>query len=168
MNQDMSVGCGEGFLNIRVGAIIFQDGKILMVTNDRVDYYYSIGGRIKMGETAQEAIVREVYEETGYIMSVDRLGFIHENYFYGDAKSNKDKLIYEISFYFIMNVPKDFYPITQSTTEDHDQETYFWTDLKTSAKLYPEFFKTHDLVNSQSVIHLVTDQRKKRMNTYKG
>ena len=161
MNQDMSVVCGDGILNIRVGAIIIKDGRILMVSNDRVNYYYSIGGRIKMGETAQEAIIREVYEETGCSMSIKQLGFIHENYFYGDAKLNKDKLIYEISFYFIMNVPKDFYPITQSTTEDHDQETYFWTDLKTSAKLYPEFFKTHDLVNSQSVIHLVTDQRKR-------
>lgn len=161
MNQDMSVVCGEGILNIRVGAIIIQDGKILMVSNDRVDYYYSIGGRIKMGETAQEAIVREVYEETGYTMSINHLGFIHENYFYGDSKSNKEALIYEISFYFIMNVPPEFHPITQSTTEDHDQETYSWINPHTSATIYPEFFKTHELIHSHGVIHLCTDQRKR-------
>ena len=162
MNQDMSVVCGDGILNIRVGAIIIKDGRILMVSNDRVNYYYSIGGRIKMGETAQEAIIREVYEETGCSMSIKQLGFIHENYFYGDGKSNKDKLIYEISYYFIMNVPHEFQPITQSMTEDHHVETYAWIDPHTSSLIYPEFFKTHDLIHPQGVVHLVTDQRNHR------
>ena len=40
MNKDMCVVCDDGILNIRVGAIIMKDGKILMVGNDR-DYLYS-------------------------------------------------------------------------------------------------------------------------------
>ena len=43
MNKDMCVACDDGILNIRVGAIIMKDGKILMVGNDR-DYLYSVGG----------------------------------------------------------------------------------------------------------------------------
>ena len=43
MNKDMCVVCDDGILNIRVGAIIMKDGKILMVGNDR-DYLYSVGG----------------------------------------------------------------------------------------------------------------------------
>ena len=31
-------------------------------------YLYSVGGRIRMGETAEEAVVREVLEETGVLM----------------------------------------------------------------------------------------------------
>ena len=50
MNKDMCVVCDDGILNIRVGAIIRKDGKILMVGNDR-DYLYSVGGRVKFGET---------------------------------------------------------------------------------------------------------------------
>ena len=61
----MCVSCDDGVLNIRVGAIIIKDGKVLMVGNERADYLYSVGGRIKFGETAEEAIVREVLEETG-------------------------------------------------------------------------------------------------------
>ena len=46
MNKDMCVVCDDGFLNIRAGAIIMKDGKLLMVSNDR-DYLYSVGGRVK-------------------------------------------------------------------------------------------------------------------------
>ena len=96
MNKDMTVACDTGLINIRVGAIILKDGKFLMVGNDRADYLYSVGGRIKFGETAEEAVVREVYEETGIKMEIDRLGFVNENYFYGDDEMNLGKLIYEI------------------------------------------------------------------------
>ena len=88
MNQDMAVQCDNGLINIRVGAIILKDGKLLMVGNRRSNYLYSVGGRIKFGETAEQAVVREVFEETGVKMEIDRLGFVHENYFYGDAPTN--------------------------------------------------------------------------------
>lgn len=38
MNRDMSVQCENGIINIRVGAIILKDGKLLMVGNNRSDY----------------------------------------------------------------------------------------------------------------------------------
>ena len=65
MNHDMTVPCEEGLINLRVGAIIMKNGKILMVGNDRADYLYSVGGRIKFGETSEEAVIREVYEYDG-------------------------------------------------------------------------------------------------------
>ena len=49
MNSDMTVPCDQGFINIRVGAIILKDGKFLMVGNERSDYLYSVGGRVKFG-----------------------------------------------------------------------------------------------------------------------
>ena len=76
---DLCVPCGEGILNIRVGAIIVKDGKALMVKCGFADYCYSVGGRIKFGETAEQAVLREVFEETGVRMTVDRLGFVSES-----------------------------------------------------------------------------------------
>lgn len=52
MNYDMTVPCKEGLINLRVGAIIMKNGKILMVGNDSTDYLYSVGGRINFGETS--------------------------------------------------------------------------------------------------------------------
>lgn len=161
MNRDMSVPCEEGILNIRVGAIILRDGKFLMVGNNgRPEYLYSVGGRIKFGETAEEAVKREVLEETGYELEIDRLGFVHENYFYGDAPTNFGKLIYEISFFFYMKVPDDFEPECNSSTEDDSDEFLRWITPDEPVKYFPEFFR-HELKNpTDSVKHFVTDGRK--------
>ena len=159
MNQDMCVPCDDGILNIRVGAIIMKDGKILMVGNERSNYLYSVGGRIKFGETAEEAIVREVYEETGVKMEIDRLGFVHENYFYGDATTNLGKLIYEISFFFYMKVPNDFTPISDSFTEDNSREFLKWISPNEDIKIYPEFFKTELMNPTDAIRHFVKDER---------
>lgn len=161
MKKDMCVACDDGILNIRVGAIIMQDRKILMVGNERADYLYSVGGRIQFGETAEEAIVREVLEETGVKMEVDRLGFVHENYFYGDAPSKQGKLVYEISLFFYMKVPRDFAPVSVSFTEDNSKEYLRWVSLDENRKAYPEFFRT-ELRNPTDVVkYFVTDGRSK-------
>ena len=161
MKKDMCLACDDGILNIRVGAIIMQDRKILMVGNDRADYLYSVGGRIKFGETAEEAVVREVLEETGVKMEIGRLGFVHENYFYGDAPSKQGKLVYEISLYFYMMVPHDFTPVSQSFTEDNSKEYLRWVSLDENEKMYPEFFRT-ELRNPTDVVkYFVTDGRSK-------
>lgn len=154
--QDLAVSMEDGILNIRVGAIIMRDHKILMVGNKRSDYLYSVGGRIKFGETAEEAVIREVMEETGVKMEVDRLGFVHENFFVGDAATNAGRKIYEISFFFFMKVPVDFEPVCSSFTEDGQEEQLEWIDIDTDRMYYPDFFR-NELVNlSQGVKHFVT------------
>ena len=154
MKQDMCVTCDDGILNIRVGAILMKDGRILMVGNERSNYLYSVGGRIKFGETAEEAVVREVLEETGVKLEVDRLGFVHENYFYGDAPTNLGKLIYEISFYFYMKVPSNFAPVSDSFTEDSSKEFLRW-----DIKMYPTFFRTELKNPTDTVKYFMNDER---------
>ncbi len=158
MNKDMCVVCDDGILNIRAGAIIMKDGKLLMVGDDR-DYLYSVGGRLKFGETAEEAVVREVFEETGVKMEIDRLGFVHENYFYGDAPYNLNKLIYEISFFFYMKVPDTFAPVSESFTEDNSKEHLVWVSPDENIKIYPDFFRTELKNPTDTVKHFTTDGR---------
>ena len=159
MGSDMTVQCDDGLINIRVGAIILKDGKLLMVGNQRSNYLYSVGGRIKFGETAEQAVVREVYEETGVKMEIDRLGFIHENYFSDNVKLGVDKLIYEISFFFYMKVPDDFSPKCDSFTDGGAKEFLKWISLSDEQKIYPDFFKTELQNPHPGVRHFVTDER---------
>lgn len=159
MGTDMTVQCANGIINVRVGAIIMQNGKVLMVSNKRNDYFYSVGGRIQFGETAEQAVVREVMEETGVKMDIDRLGFIHENYFYGDAPTNFGKLIYEISFFFYMKVPSDFTFHCDSFTEDGSEEYLTWVSPHDECKMFPDFFKTELDCPQNGVKHLITDER---------
>lgn len=156
MKHDLCVKMEEGILNIRVGAIIMKDDRFLMVENDRFDHLYSVGGRIKFGETAEEAVVREVFEETGRKMEIDRLGFIHENFFPGDSLKKQGNIVHEISFFFYMNVPTDFEPVCDSFTEDGDKERLVWIRADHQKKYYPEFFKTELANPSKDVKHYVT------------
>ena len=142
MKPDMCIPCAEGFVNIRVGAIIIKGGKLLMVGNRDVDYLYSVGGRIQFGETAAQAVIREVEEETGVTMEIERLGFVEENYFYADTPSKMGKLIYEIGYYFYMKVPEDFSPVCRSFTADDQQEFLRWVDPTAGIRMFPEFFAT--------------------------
>ena len=160
MKEDMCVACGDGLLNIRVGAIIQKGDRILMVGNEQVDYLYSVGGRLKFGETAEEAVIREVLEETGTKMEIDRLGFVQENYFYGDTPSRLGKLIYEISLYFYMRVPEHWSPACESFTEEGSKERLRWVSLDEDRKLFPDFFRTELRHPTKTVKHLVSDGRK--------
>lgn len=158
-NKDMCISCEDGILNIRAGAIIMKDGKILMVGNKKIDYLYSVGGRIKFGETAEEAVVREVLEETGVKLEIDRLGFIWESYFYGDAPANRGKLIYEISFFFYMKVPDNFEPISESFMEDSSEEYLKWISPNENVKIFPNFFRTELKNPTDTVKHFLNDER---------
>lgn len=158
-NKDMCVRCGEGVINIRVGAIITKDNHVLMVRNNRDNFFYSVGGRIQFGETAEQAVKREVREELGFEMEIDRLGFICEAYFYGTIGDKQERLIYEPAFYFYMIVPDDFELESKTFLEDGSPEYLEWVPFDTEKTVYPEFFKT-DLNNpSRETKYIVADER---------
>lgn len=61
---------------IAVGAIVIDKGALLLVKRDREPARgeWSLpGGRVEVGETLREALVREVREETGVDVDVDGL-----------------------------------------------------------------------------------------------
>ena len=159
MGKDMTVPCDEGIINIRVGAIILKDGKFLMVGSDRNDYLYSVGGRLQFGETSEEAVVREVYEETGVKMEVDRLGFVSEVYFYGDAEANRGKMIYEVSYYYYMKVPEGFEPVSGDFEDGGSTEHLRWVTPGDEIRLFPTFFKDELRHPENAVKYFLRDDR---------
>lgn len=62
---DLTFATKTGVFNLRVGALMIHEQKILMVTNDLDHYYYSVGGRVRMNETLECAVVREVLRRQG-------------------------------------------------------------------------------------------------------
>ncbi|MBQ3261833.1 MAG: NUDIX domain-containing protein [Oscillospiraceae bacterium] len=159
MGKDLCIDYDGGVVNIRVGAIIMRDGSFLMVGNPNFDYLYSVGGRIRFGETAEEAVVREVREETGRDMEIDRLGFVTEDFFLGDSPAKMGKLIYELGYYFYMKTPADFAPVCESFTEDGQEEFLQWVMPDTPIKIYPDFFRTELNHPTDSVKFFTNDDR---------
>lgn len=80
MEYDCGFSKENKWFRYRAAAIIVEDGCVLFAGNELEDYFYSIGGGVHMGETAEDAVKREVFEETGVAYDVDRLAVIHENF----------------------------------------------------------------------------------------
>ena len=61
-------------------AIIVQDGRILLTVNsdDQGDFYLLPGGGQKHGETLHETLKREVLEETGWTVTVEKLLLVRD------------------------------------------------------------------------------------------
>lgn len=157
--SDLTLPVDGGYLNLRVGAIIIRDGKILMVKNTAANYCYSVGGRIRFGETAEDAVRRETAEETGAALEIDRPGFLHENFFYSDAPQNYGALIQEISVFFYMKTPADFTPVCRSVSGGGAKETLVWISPADDILCYPAFLKTAPPEPAPEMRHIVTDER---------
>ena len=159
MAQDICVPVGDGYINVRVGAIIIKDGKLLMVGNDAADYCYSVGGRSQLGESAEDALRRELREETGCALEIDRLGFVHEDFFWGDSGDKRGKLIHELGFYFYMKTPADFAPDSSRLVEEGRGERLEWIAPDTEKTIFPAFFRMVLTDSRPGVRHIVTDER---------
>jgi len=63
-----------------VRAIVVKDNKLLVMHRNKFghEYYTLIGGGIDHGETAEQALHREVMEETGVSIANPRLVFVEE------------------------------------------------------------------------------------------
>ena len=61
--MDISFKAENEKFNYRVCAIMLNDGKILAMRDEGVPYFYLPGGRVKLGEAAEDAIIREITGE---------------------------------------------------------------------------------------------------------
>ena len=99
--MDISFVVENEKFNYRVCAMIISNGEILAMHDDRSPYYYLPGGRVGMGETAENAVVRELYEELGIKAKIIRPLWLNQGFFTEDV----DGLRYhELCLYFLMDV----------------------------------------------------------------
>ena len=88
--MDISFKTDNEKFNYRVCAMIISDGKILAMHNERTPYYYLPGGRVKIGEAAENAVIREIREELGVTPKIVRPVWLNQAFFTEDV----DKLHY--------------------------------------------------------------------------
>ena len=62
-------------------AIIIENGKILVMFRNKEGskYFTLVGGRLNEGETTEQALIREIKEETGLNITSSRLVYIEEH-----------------------------------------------------------------------------------------
>lgn len=162
--NDCGFSIGEGRFRYRAAAIIVENGYVLFAGNEKSDYLYSVGGAVQMGETAEDAVRREVREETGVEYEIDHLAVIHENFFFEDDGSSDTSYCHEIAFYFMMK-PRGSMDLHSNSYTQGVKESMHWisvTELDAHRAAYPTFLKDYLLSGHTGLIHIVTDERESR------
>ncbi len=96
---------------------VVHDGKLLVVQMRHTGKFWFPGGALEKGETLEECVKREVWEETGVDIEVIELLHFKEVFFYYDPE---DSAFHNFSFFYLCR------PLTLETTDEHimdDEET---------------------------------------------
>lgn len=151
----------DNWFRYRAAAIIIEDNCVLFAGNENEDYLYSIGGGVHMGEAAEDAVKREVYEETGVNYDIDRLAVIHENFFNESNGVLRGLNCHEICFYFLMK-PRGSKELNSNSCSFGAREEMHWIPIEDldKYKAFPSFLKDYLSQEHTGVEHIVTDDRK--------
>ena len=99
--MDITFDTDEGRFNYRVCAMMLDRERILAMHDERSPYWYLPGGRVRMGERAEDAVLREVREELGIEARILRPLWLSQSFFTEDV----DRADYhELCLYFLLDV----------------------------------------------------------------
>lgn len=135
----------EGRFYYCVRAIIIRNGKLLVMRDEVSPHYYLCGGKVCMGETAEEAVLREVREELGIDAEIDRPLYFCQNFF---TEKVKNERYHEIGLYFLLKIKDGELTEEEFTIKEGKHTLSFrWLPLGRLKDefFYPEFIKSEIL-----------------------
>ncbi|NLJ64849.1 MAG: NUDIX domain-containing protein [Christensenellaceae bacterium] len=141
--MDISFLIDNSKFNYRVCAVIINDNKILAMKDERSPYYYLPGGRVQIGEKAEDAVIREVKEELEIDAKIIRPLWLNQGFFEEDV----DKIMFhEICVYFLIDISHTNILEKGSRfilREHHNKHEFEWLEFENLNDLYfyPIFLK---------------------------
>jgi 8-oxo-dGTP diphosphatase len=119
-------------------ALITRGDELLLVSNEG-KIWYTPGGRLNPGESLQDCLRREVYEETGLHVKVGNLVHVFE---YWEAEHRRHK----VECYFLAELEAGELDGAWKDIDGPVSQIRFFSpaDLKDGALVYPEFLKDGD------------------------
>lgn len=151
-NFKVMIKAENQMINIVVRAILIEDGKLVVVKWDepRNDppgkIGILVGGRVEYGEELSEALIREVKEETGVDVQIEKLVYTYQQ-IYVSRRSGME--VHELAWFFLVSPinPGDEACPNDSIVPNPDHETIFNSRIPITHKelsfIYPLFLRDH-------------------------
>lgn len=108
-SEQIHIRTGGGVFVYRVAGIARDGDRVLLHRMDGDEIWALPGGRARMGETAAEALAREMSEELGADVAVGKVMWLVENFFEGHLYDDAGIPHHEIGVYMAMTLPDEFY-----------------------------------------------------------
>lgn len=125
--MDLTIDIGDYRLNVRAAALIIHNNKILTHRNINKDHYCIPGGRIEIGESSEETVKREIQEELGKKIKIEKYITTIENFFeYEGKKYHEIYFLYKAEFKNEEDKKIDY---KMQNKEGKDYLQYHWLDL---------------------------------------
>ena len=141
--MDINFKNEAGEFKYRVVGILFDDdGRVLIQRVAENPFYCLPGGRVELGESSKEAVQRELEEELGFEVKVERPLFNLENFF---TRANGSK-VHEIGVFFKVTssvAPKEDWQVVENDKGELKTLRYKWVTLEEIANedVRPAFLK---------------------------
>ena len=119
-------------------AIIVEDGKLALIHNGKRNYYMFPGGGIEAGESHEEALIREVREESGLVVIQESIRG------YGSALRLSKSNVFENTIF-------------------EQENFYYWCEVQETAEA-PEY-DVHDIEEQYSLVYLTPEEAVRRNRT---
>lgn len=164
MQYDCGFDIGNYHYRFRAGGLLVKDGKILFVKTKFGDYYYVVGGGVKLGESTEAAIIREFAEETSIQADIKRLAVVCENFFDGHGGIIEGKDCHTLEFYYLLSTKDD---VNKIPTETDEGEKLVWIPIENIEiqNIKPDFIKKsiREILDNESILHVIekSDKSKK-------
>ena len=123
---------------IAVSAVILEQGNVLLAHRRDIDWWNLPGGGLELGETVDDALHREVFEETGLEVEIERLVGVY-------SKPQKQEVVLTFHCHVTGGTPRE--------TEETRECRYFPPDNLPSNTLPKHRQRVEDaLLNQASAI----------------
>ena len=116
-SSHIRVDVNDTIFKVRVCGIVEHNNKYLLVNMGVGPYWCAPGGHVEWFENSENAVVREVEEETGMEVEISNLFLVHEN-FYHNAHNRK---FHELAFYYLLHIKAGAKAIGDQVIEEFEK-----------------------------------------------
>lgn len=147
--------------NYRVAAVALHQKHVLLHRLEGDDFWALPGGRCEALERSSAALARELREELGETVRIDRLLWVVENFFTHAVRSH-----HELGFYYLVAFPPDSPHLDARQPfrgEEHGVPLLFqWFPLAAVPQLpiYPMFLRTALQAIPDTIQHVVNEDNR--------
>jgi len=143
--------------DFRASGIVINRDHVLLVRIEQFPSWFLPGGHVEIGELADAAMIREMREETGMSVEIDRLVWVVENFFTLDGKRHQ-----ELGFFYLVS-PRPDSPLLDLSKEFYGKEEngtpliFRWhrLDALKDLNIFPSFLKAGLCALPTSITHII-------------